>query len=105
MAQSKYIVFKQADAQKHLTPAQKQSLMDILRAVAEGRRQEQKSVGDVFFVLNMKDKYALTALDAYVRDVQYDGIAHQNAEVQAALDTALAVKQTAALNLQPGLPT
>ena len=104
MAQNKYIVFKNQDAQQFLNDQQKQQLLDILRTLAEGRRTSGKSVNDLFFVLNMKDQYAQRAIEAYIAAIHNDDTAENNAAVQAALDTAVTVRQTAMLNIDARLP-
>jgi hypothetical protein len=104
MAQDKYIVFKNADAHQFLSPEQKDQLIGILRTIAAGRRDSGKSIGDIFFVLNMKDQYAWAGLDAYIADIHREGLDYSNDGVKAALETAITVKQTAAMTVNPRLP-
>lgn len=104
MAQTKYVVFKSEDATTYLTPEQKQNLLDILNAINTGRRQQNKSIGDLFFVLNAKDTFALSALDSYIAAIQQDNSLLTNTAVQAALHTAVDVRQTASLNVISRLP-
>lgn len=104
MPQSKYILFKAEDATKFLNPEQRQHLMSILQAINAGRRSQGRSVGDLFWVLNMKDQFARTALDAYIQDIHFSGLANTVPAVQDALTVAVDVKQTAAMNIIPKIP-
>jgi hypothetical protein len=104
VAQTKYIILKNEDAVKYLTPEQKQQLIAILGAVNAGRMRDRKSIGDLFFALNMKDQFAPQAMDAYIAAIQQEGSYETNKNVQAALDTAVEVRQTAAMNVTPHLP-
>jgi len=104
MPQNKYVVLKSEDAAAYLSPEQKQALLDILGTVAEGRRQATKTVGDLFFVLNMKDTYAQVAIEAYIGAVQKDGLADTNPAVHEVLDVAIDVRHTAMMNLVPKIP-
>jgi len=105
MAQTKYIVFKREDAHKYLTPEQKQQLVAIQQSIAAGRQTDGKSTDDMFFVLNMKDTYAGPALDAYIRAIQADDNTYEsNVAVREVMETAIRVKQTAALTVSPRLP-
>ena len=102
--QNKYVVLKREDAQRYLTLEQKQQLLDIQQTIAAGRQNSGKSVHDIFFVLNMKDVYAGSALDAYILAIQTDGTYESNAAVREAMEVAIRVKQTAALAVSPRLP-
>ena len=104
MAQNKYIVLRSDDAQAFLSSEQKQQLLDILGSVADGRRKAGKSVGDLFFVLNMKDQYAQAAIERYITAIHDDGLANTSPGVQSALDTAVGVRQTAMLTVTTKLP-
>ena len=104
MPQTKYLTFKAEDAQKYLGPQQKQNLMEILQAIAAGRLQDGKSVGDLMFVLNLKDQFAQEAIEAYIAAIHRDGTAVNSPGVQAALDVAVNVRATAMLTLTPRLP-
>src|ERR1035438_3700554 len=104
MAQNKYVLLKSEDANAFLNPQQKQVLLEILSTVAEGRRRAGKTVGDLFFVLNMKDQYAQAAIEEYIAAIQRDDVGMANTNVQAALDTALSVRRTAMMNLTPRMP-
>ena len=102
--QNKYVVLKREDAQQYLTPEQKQQLIDIQQTIAAGRQNSGKNVHDLHFVLNMKDVYAGSALDAYIRAIQTDGTYESNATVREAMEVAVRVKHTAALAVTPRLP-
>ena len=78
--------------------------MTMLATINAGRRRDAKSIGDLFFCLNMKDQFAPQATAAYIAAIQQDGTYESNKDVQAALDTAVEVYQTAALNVTPHLP-
>jgi hypothetical protein len=102
--QNKYLIVKNDDAQHSLSPTQKQQLLDILRTVATYRQNQNKSVGDLFFVLNMKDIYARAALDQYICAINFDDTAMTNAGVAEALAVATEIKITATLNIETRLP-
>jgi hypothetical protein len=85
MAQ-KYVVLRVADVQR-LTMDQKKALMDIIRAVAQVRSAEGKA-DDPTFTLNMRDKYAQPAVEAYIRAAQEDGQSKGVGGVEAAIDAA-----------------
>jgi len=104
MAQNKYLIIKNEDATKYLSDEQKLQLTLILRTVASGRRSVQKSVGDLFFVLNMKDQFALPAMDAYIKAVQDDGRYTSAQYLSDTLDVACDIRQVAALNITPRIP-
>jgi len=97
-------VFKNEDAVQFLNPAQKQNLMDILRAINAGRQGSGKSIGDLFFVLNMKDIFAIRAMDAYIAAVHDDGRYVGNQAIAEVLDVATDIRQVAALKITPRLP-
>lgn len=104
MPQNKYVVFKNEDAQKFLTPQQKHNLMEILQAIVAGRNSERKSVGDLMFVLNMKDVFAQDAIEAYIAAIHRDGTVTKSPGVQASLDVAVNVRNAAMLTVTPRLP-
>ena len=104
MAQTKYMIFKAEDAVKHLNDEQKAHLTEIFSAIAAGRRRENKSLGDLFFVLNMKDQFAVQALDAYIAAIQEDGRYTTTQGVADALTVATDVRHVAALKVTPKLP-
>lgn len=104
MAQNKYIIFKTEDAQAALTQEQKQQLMNILTTVNSFRKTRGKSTGDLFFVLNMKDIYALPAMDTYIAGITSDRAYETNPVVRATLEMAVDIKQTAAMTASPKLP-
>ena len=104
MAQTKYMIFKSEDAVKYLSDEQKLHLTEILATIAGGRRRESKSLGDMFFVLNMKDQFAVQAMDAYITAIQDDGRYTTNQGIADALTVATDVRHVAALKVTPRLP-
>ena len=102
MAQSKYIVLRNVDAQKYLSPAQNEALVGIMRTIGEGRRKENKPF--VYFILDMADQYALPAIEAYITGIQMEGLASAHLAVQDALDRAIEARQTGLLNVEQHLP-
>jgi hypothetical protein len=103
VAQNKYVIFKNEDAKKYLNPAQKAALMDIQKTIAEGRRTAGKTVNDLFFVLNMKDEFALNGLDAYIAAAKADSrLEHEG--LQGAIKVAQSVRHTATMNIDTRLP-
>jgi len=104
MAQNKYIIVKNEDAVRYLSPEQKQQFASILSTITAGRRKDNKSIGDLLFCLNLKDLFAGAALDAYIAAIHQEGSYENNKNVQAALDAAIDVRLQAALSVTPRLP-
>ena len=104
MAQTKYQIFKNEDAVKYLTDEQKAQLTNIIATIAVGRRQDGKTLGDLMFVLNMKDIFAIRAMDAYIAAVHDDGRYVGNQAIAEVLDVATDIRQVAALKITPRLP-
>ena len=104
MAQTKYLILKNEDAVKYLNDEQKAALSAILTTIAAGRRNENKTLGDLYFVLNMKDTFASRALDAYVSAIQDDGRYMSNHALAETLEVAAEIRQVAALKVTPRLP-
>jgi hypothetical protein len=104
MAQTKYQIFKNEDAVKYLSDEQKAQLTNIIATIAVGRRQDGKTLGDLMFVLNMKDIFAIRAMDAYIAAVHDDGRYVGNQAIAEVLDVATDIRQVAALKITPRLP-
>jgi hypothetical protein len=103
VAQNKYVIFKNEDAKMYLNQAQKAQLLDILKTIQEARRTAGKSVNDLFFVLNMKDEFALNGLDSYISAIKADGRLEHDGLAKA-LKVAEDVRRTAAINIDTRLP-
>ena len=104
MIQTKYIVISNEAAKKCLSTEQRQWLLSILQTLANSRREAGKEPNSEYFVLQLRDQFAVPALEAYITTIQDSGLALNNKGVQAALDVATAVRQSALLHLEVHLP-
>ena len=101
----KYVVLRTADIQHFVQPPLRQSLLSVINAINAGRQANGKTQGDMFWPLNMKDKYALAALEAYIAAAESDPAARDNPEVQAILKEARELHTKAVFAFVPSLPT
>jgi hypothetical protein len=89
-ATRKYMVLKCDELRTLLSEQDSYNLAQILGRLDQARMARGVTPpGDFFFVLNMKDKYALAAVEAYVEAIDGDSKNSGEVGVQAARATAM----------------
>ena len=90
MAQEKYVVLRRADIRIFLSKDEQLQLANLWKKIEDGRLAKAMSVGDSFFPLNLKDCYALPAIEAYIAAIEAD---RQNIAAQGVQEALKAAKE------------
>jgi hypothetical protein len=95
-ASRKYIVLKTREIRELLTPEQQQTLLGLIETMNTMRTQQQPQKGvPLYFTLNAADKYAVPALEAYIKSIDDDEMNSHNPGVQEARAVAGAARSHA----------
>lgn len=87
----KFISFRLEDARKYLSQEQIKHLTTIIQTINAGRQHDQKEA-DFLLTLNMRDKFAIAAADAYVAEVRRDPMNELDPGCEQAVQTVMAVR-------------
>lgn len=97
MANQKYIVLRTKEIREVLSPEEQKQLLGIIDKMTAARLQANKGIS-CFFTLNMEDKFALAAVEAYLQAIKDDEHASNQIGVQEASRAAWAARQYAIMN-------
>lgn len=101
---ARYTVIRNADVVDFLTPEWASALAEVLKTISAGRAAKNKPTEEGMFVLNLRDKYARAALDAYIAAIDADMVNNRDPGVQAARQEAFDARTNAALRFKPEKP-
>ncbi len=100
----KYFVFRRSDIKNFLTAAQQEQLALLHRAIEAKRLEKGMTQNDHFFTLNMKDQYALRAVESYMEGIQLDTANGGAQGVKDAYAAASEAREKAIMVMTPKLP-
>lgn len=92
----KYVVLRTREIRELLTPEEQQVLSQLIANIHTRRQQTNANARTPeFFTLNLSDKYALPALEAYVAAIDADEVNNVNAAVADARGVAFEARNRA----------